>query len=254
MTEPRPIATSPSTPSVPRQPPAPAPPPSPLDQAFLTNQPNIGVLILVRHGQQQWPAGPNPPASDWVDPPLSETGRRQADILAAALADERLDAVFCSHLRRAHETARAIGARHDTEVEVYPELREVEIYRDLPDGVSVRDALSEPVLRGVRARFVNERRWDVFPYTETSAEFRHRVVTIIEGILTGLHGAHLAVVCHGGVINAYLGHLLGLSEDMFFRPGHASVSRVLVGDGRRVVRTLNETHHLSAADAALVTF
>ena len=36
-------------------------------------------------------------------------------------------------------------------------------------------------------------------------------------------------------------------------PAHASVSRVLAGDGRRVVLTLNEVHHLAASDPALVT-
>ncbi len=41
---------------------------------------------------------------------------------------------------------------------------------------------------------------------------------------------------------------------MFFRPAHASVSRVLVGNGKRVIHTLNEMHHLYAADPALVTF
>jgi hypothetical protein len=40
---------------------------------------------------------------------------------------------------------------------------------------------------------------------------------------------------------------------MFFRPAHASVSRVLAGDGRRVLLTLNEVHHLAASDPALVT-
>jgi hypothetical protein len=29
---------------------------------------------------------------------------------------------------------------------------------------------------------------------------------------------------------------------------------VLTGDGRRVIHTLNELHHLQAEDAALVTF
>ena len=41
---------------------------------------------------------------------------------------------------------------------------------------------------------------------------------------------------------------------MFFRPAHASVSRVLTGAGRRVIHTLNELHHLQAADPSLVTF
>ena len=249
-----PTPTSPSTPSVPKEPPSEPPPPSPLDRAFLTNQPNAGQLVLVRHGQQEWPSGPRMTPADYVDPPLSERGRRQAQAVGAALADEPIDATYCSHLRRAHETASAIAGAHQGEPEVYPELREVEVYRDLPEGMTVREAIREPILRGVSERFVQERTWDVFPYSEPSAEFRHRIVTVIEGILAGHVGANVVVVCHSGVINAYIAHVLGLREDMFFRAGHASVSRVVAGDGRRVVFTLNETHHLAAVDPALVTY
>jgi broad specificity phosphatase PhoE len=236
-------STSPSTPSVPKDPPSEPPPPSPLDRAFLTNQPNVSQLVLVRHGQQQWPTAARTTPSDFVDPPA----------VAESLAGEAIEVIYCSHLLRARQTAEAIAVAQNAVLEVYPELREVEVYRDLPEGMTVREAIREPILRGVNERFVQERSWDVFPYTETSAAFRHRVVTAIEGILAGHAGATVAVVCHGGVINAYVGHILGLTQDMFFRPGHASVSRVLAGHGRRIVHTLNETHHLAAADLTLVT-
>jgi len=52
-------------------------------------------------------------------------------------------------------------------------------------------------------------------------------------------------VTHGGVINAYIGHLLGLDQDMFFLPDNASVNSVtLDGEGRRV-RFLNDVRHLT---------
>lgn len=245
--------TSPSPPHGAHSPPSPAPPASPLDRAFLTNQPGVTSLILVRHGQQQWPQGPHPPASDWVDPPLSDTGRAQAEIVAKALATEQIDAVFSSHLERALETGRQIAHQHGMEPRVFEELREIEMFRDLPPGTSLRDTVSEVMLRGVQERFVRDRRWDVYPFTETSAEFRHRVVNVIEGIVTLNPGRQVVIACHGGVINAYIGHVLGLGVDMFFRPAHASVSRVLAGDGRRVVHSLNEVHHLKEVDPALVT-
>jgi broad specificity phosphatase PhoE len=137
---------------------------------------------------------------------------------------------------------------------VLTELREIEMFRDLPEGARVRDIVPEPVLLGMRERFVRERKWDVYPYTETSTEFGHRVVNVIEGILALHPGQRVVVACHAGVINAYIGHVLGLEEDMFFRPGHASVSRVMAGAERRVVHTLNEIHHLKAVDPELVTF
>jgi probable phosphoglycerate mutase len=251
--QPHPVPTSPSTPSPPRQPPAAAPSPTSLDRPFLTGQPNVVTLSFVRHGKQQVPEGSFTPAS-WADPPLSELGQRQAAAVGASLADQPLDAVLCSHLVRAADTARQVAGPHGLEPGVYPELREVETYRDVPDGVRLEDILPPVMWHGVHERFVQERRWDVSPFSESSAEFRHRVVTIVEGILAVHSGSHLAIVCHGGVINAYIGHLLGLQEDMFFRPAHASVSRVLVGDGRRVIHTLNELHHLHAVDPALVTF
>ena len=213
----------------------------------------MATLILVRHGQQVWPKGPNPQMSEWVDPPLSSIGLRQASVVAEALAGDHVDAVYSSHLQRAAETGRRIAARHGIEPVVFEELREIEMFRDLPAGKSIRDLVPRPFLLGMQERFVNERRWDVYPYTETSAEFDHRVVTTIEGILATHPAQTVVVACHGGVINAYIGHILGLAVDMFFRPRHASVSRVLAGEGRRVVLTLNEVHHLAASDPALVT-
>ncbi len=255
--QPHPIPASPSTPSPPRRPPAPAPSPTSLDRPFLTNQPNVVRVSFVRHGQQEVPTGAFTPAL-WLDPPLSARGRRQAEAVGKSLADDPIDAVLCSHLLRAAETARQVGGPHGLDPLVYPELREVETYRDVPDGVALEDILPPVMWHGVQERFVRERRWDVSPFSEGSAEFRHRVVTVVEGILE-LHGSrseakHLAIVCHGGVINAYIGWILGLQEDMFFRPAHASVSQVLTGDGRRVVHTLNEFHHLHATDPDLVTF
>jgi broad specificity phosphatase PhoE len=211
-------------------------------------------LILVRHGQQEWPEGPNPAASEWVDPPLSAIGQRQAELVGASLAHDNIDAVYSSHLKRAAETGGQIAKHHGIDPVVYQELREIEIFRDLPPGASIRDVVRPPFLRGMQERFVRERRWDVYPYTETSAEFRYRVVTSVEGILAEHPGQRVVIACHGGVINAFVGHVLGLVEDMFFRPGHASISRVLIGDGRRVVHTLNELHHLATIEPGMVTF
>lgn len=234
-------------------PPAAAPSPTSLDRPFLTHQAGTRLISFVRHGQQEFPDGAFTPAL-WTDPPLSERGRRQAKAVGTALADESIDAVFCSHLARAAQTAAEVAAPQGLEPVVYTELREVETYRDVPDGVQLKDVLSPVMWHGVQARFDREVRWDVSPFSESSAEFRARVVGVVEGILAMHEGQHIAIVCHGGVINAYLGHLLGLDVDMFFRPVHASVSRVLAGPDRRVIHTLNELHHLHSVDPDLVTY
>jgi broad specificity phosphatase PhoE len=133
------------------------------------------MLILVRHGQQDLPRGRDAAVSEWVDPPLSEIGQRQAQVVGESLATDHIDAVYCSHLTRAHETGMQIGKHHGMEPIVLQELREIEIFRDLPRDSNIRDMIKEPLRRGMQERFVRERSWDVYPYTETSAEFKHRV-------------------------------------------------------------------------------
>jgi probable phosphoglycerate mutase len=56
----------------------------------------------------------------------------------------------------------------------------------------------------------------------------------------------VAVVCHGGVINAFAGEVLGIREPfLFFDPGYTSISRFLAAkSGERSVLSLNETGHL----------
>ena len=225
-----------------------------MHDTFLIAQPEATELALVRHGQQQFPTSPVFRPAEWVDPPLSEVGRRQAELVGEAFAERPVDVVVCSHLSRARETAAAIAGHHDLEPLVLEDLREVEVYRDLEDGASPADALAAPFWRGVQERFPTERSWDLVPFGESSAELRHRVVSTIEGLLAMHPGAHLVVVCHGGVINAYLAHLLGIREDMFFLPAHTSVSRVRRLGPRRALHSLNDRDHLTTAEPALLTY
>ena len=235
------------TPPVPR-------PPTPLDRAFLTASDGVTELILVRHGQQVWPDPTVATVSEWVDPPLSDTGRRQALAVGVALSRVRIDAVYSSRLLRAHDTGQAIAAHHAVEVQVVDDLREIETFRDLPQDSTPAAVLGELVLRGARERFVRHRTWDVYPGSEKNDEFRHRVVNVIEGIVAGHEGERVVVACHGGVINAYIGEVLGLSTAMFFRPAHASTHRVRAKGDVRALQSLNEVHHLVAETDPLETY
>ena len=55
------------------------------------------------------------------------------------------------------------------------------------------------------------------------------------------------IVTHGGVINAYLGSVMGLKQDMFFLPENTSVNTVDVDtrDGLRRMRFINDVAHLA---------
>src|SRR4051794_28670407 len=64
-------------------------------------------IALVRHGQSTWNAESR--LQGQADPPLSELGRREAAALAPALAGFAAERVLTSDLRRARETADALG-------------------------------------------------------------------------------------------------------------------------------------------------
>jgi len=227
---------------------------SPIGRAFLTDDPDAGHLVLVRHGQQQFPPPGTRDFSAFVDPPLSPTGRRQAEAVARLFADQPVDAVYSSRLERAYDTGVAIASGHGLATTIVDDLREIEMFRDLPAGCSPREEFGTVALEAAREAFVATRRWDSYPATETGDQLRARVGAALEPILAAHPGQVVVVACHGGVINAYLAQVLGLTdEDMFFRPAHASVHRVVYHGSKRVVRSLNELHHLTPAHE-LVTY
>jgi broad specificity phosphatase PhoE len=227
-------------------------PPQVFDQAFLTGVENVTELLLVRHAQQDISAEMT--AGELIDPPLSEHGRQQARLVGMGLSTTNIDAIYVSPLRRARETAGAIAAHHQLEPVVLDDLREVEIFRDAPRDKTPRDFMSKELLEAVRGRMLRERSWDIYPYSEPSAEFRKRVINVIESIIVRSDSQRVAVVCHGGVINAYAGHIIGSPYDMFFRPAHTSLSIVAAGQGRRVIHLLNDTHHLRTGEGDFHTY
>jgi broad specificity phosphatase PhoE len=223
------------------------------DRAFLTGVEGVTELIFVRHGEQHVPDARSGPVGDTIDPPLSERGRRQAKVVGERLSVDRIDGVYASPLQRALETGREIARHHRMEPSVIHDLREVEVFRDIPADKPAADFLGEGLLLGIRERMLRERKWDVYPYSESSFEFRKRTVNAVEAIIAENEGKRVVIACHGGVINAYIGHVIGVGSDMFFRPAHASISVVFSGHGVRALQTLNDVHHLRTGEWSLVS-
>jgi len=68
----------------------------------------MGRLILIRHGQSAWNAANR--FTGWVDVPLSEVGRSEAERAGRLLAEDgcHVDRAFSSALRRAIDTGRVV--------------------------------------------------------------------------------------------------------------------------------------------------
>jgi len=209
-------------------------------------------LVLVRHGQQDRSLAAGRPGQ--TDPPLTSIGRRQAALVGQALGAEAIARIYCSDLTRALETATIVtaGTRSDNGPTVVPDLREVRLFRELPQDRPLLELLGQDAVERAAQQFLVTRRFDAFPFGEPSQELRTRALRALTAIARAHEGEQVAVVAHGGLINAFLAAVLGMQQDMFFMPAHASVTRVLYADGRWALSTANETAHL--AGEQLVTF
>ena len=191
-------------------------------------------LLLIRHGLPIRREGADGPA----DPELSAAGLEQARHLAAYLADEQIDAVYASPLQRARQTADPVAATRNLDVTII-------------DAVAEWDRNSNEYVPIEELKAANDPRWHAmmrgeWDADETPDEFRARVVKALDELVDAHPGQKIAVSCHGGVINAYLAHVLGLPVSQgFFYPNYTSIHRIAASrSGHRSIVTVNETAHL----------
>jgi probable phosphoglycerate mutase len=173
-----------------------------------------------------------------ADPELAPDGTQQAKRLAEYLGAESLDAVYASPLRRAVQTAEPVAERQGVDVA-------------LVDDVAEWDRTSSEYVPVEELKAANDPRWHAmlageWGADETIEQFMARVVTGLERLIAVHRGQRIAVVCHGGVINGYVSHVLGLADATgFFYPNYTSIHRIAAASsGERSIVTLNETPHL----------
>ena len=172
-----------------------------------------------------------------ADPPLGDEGQRQAERLARWLEGERIDAIYASPLQRALETAQPLAKSRGIALRIEPGVVEFD-----------RMASAYVPLEEIKAQ--DPERWRALVRGGLVegidlGEFRRVVTGSLERIIADHSGERIAVVCHGGVINTWAAHVLGLETTLFFDPVYTSVSRFLASaSGERSLASLNEAAHL----------
>jgi len=203
-------------------------------------------LYLIRHGRadRAIPDVLRTSLGAQHDPPLDELGLEQAGLLARRLAlMPEPAAVYCSTLRRARETVAPFARASGTSVTYRDEL--AEWFGGAWEMREFEDLFAEhpEVLGLIRSQ---DPIWHLAPGGEPGTAFQHRVVDAVETILAAHPDGDVWVVCHGGVINAYLGHVLAIEEqEMFMLPDHTSLNTVVVRGDERRLWFLNDTAHLT---------
>ena len=171
-------------------------------------------MLLARHGETEWNR-----EGRWqghADVALNERGREQARELATWLADQPIDVIVSSDLRRAHETALLVAEVKRMPVSTNVGLREIDVGRWsglTPDeiatcfpGMTTHDG-------------------------ESNEQHLARVVATFRRIASEHRGKRLLIVSHGKTLRVIRRHAVGKPVSLL---GNCETARLRF-DGERFV-------------------
>lgn len=202
------------------------------------------TLVLLRHGETALTPEKRFSGSGGSDPRLSPVGRRQAELVAAALAARgTIQAVVSSPLTRCVETAEAVAARLDLDVRVEEGLRETDF--GAWEGLTFGE---------VRERYPDDlQAWLTSSRTaptgggESFATVARRVALARDKLVARYAGRTVLLVTHVTPIKTLVRLALGAPPEALFRMeiSAASLSALAYyADGNASLRLLNDTTHL----------
>ena len=174
-------------------------------------------LLLIRHGETDLNAQGR--FQGHSDPPLNDRGRRQAELIAQELRDEKFDAVFSSDLLRAQETAEIVVRNRDVPIRRTNELRELSfgVWEELTYGE-------------IQQKYPEEyRRWQTDPAFnpppggESLVEIGHRLSLFFDPLRERGDQETILIATHGGPIRLMVCRAFGLPASDY--------RRIIVGPG-----------------------
>jgi broad specificity phosphatase PhoE len=158
-------------------------------------------VLLVRHAET---AAPDRFHGAESDVGLSDRGMRQAELLAQSLKDTGAGAIYCSALRRALETANAIGRACKLNPTPIVSLHERRI--GSLSGLSRDEGWT--IYAESKQHWVAGDLEHSHPGGESYADIRRRVIPIFRDLAARHQGETIVVVAHGVVIRVVLTSLL----------------------------------------------
>ncbi len=196
-------------------------------------------LYLIRHARSTWNAEGR--MQGHADPPLDALGLKQAHALGERFRHKELDAVYSSPLARARVTAEALAEPHHLTVQYDERLKE----RDLGEWTGLT---GDEANDRYPSLWTNNRwRLEGPPGGESYPQLMVRAASAFEGILAAQPQGRVAVISHGGLLNAYLMQLLGISAEspIHFHSGNTAIARVRIEQGHIHILGLGDDRHLA---------
>ena len=204
--------------------------------------PQATRIVAIRHGETAWNAESR--LQGHHDIPLNALGQRQAALLADALRDEGLQAVYASDLSRAWQTGLALAM--PLGLPITPESGLRERFFGRLEGLSYREIDEQWPTEAALWR-AREPRFEPPGGGESLFTFSDRCVATAIGLAARHTGGVIALVCHGGVLDCLYraaAHV-PLDAPRSWQLGNASINRLLYSDGGFALVGWNDSQHLA---------
>ena len=153
-------------------------------------------VIIARHGQTEWNRLGK--LQGQTDISLNEEGQRQAEETARQIADEKIDLIISSPLKRARETADIINKRFEASIIEDDRLKERNYGKSEGLTVAERQELrkAHPIVDDI---WNYDKNID-FNDIETMHSFCKRVYDFLDEISKKYKDKTILLVTHGGIV------------------------------------------------------
>ncbi|MCL2346253.1 MAG: histidine phosphatase family protein [Desulfobulbus sp.] len=198
-------------------------------------------LCFVRHGETEWNAVRRIQGQTDID--LNASGRRQAVAVGRWLAATDIAALYSSDLRRAWQTAEAIGDALGLPPQAEPALRERRY--GVFEGLTY-DELQRDHPAGYAAFAARDPDYD-FASGESLKSLYARVTEAVRRIAARHPGRNVVVVVHGGVLDIVNRFVRGkpLDAPRDFLIPNAGLNWIACRDGLWSIEHWGATDHLA---------
>jgi len=201
------------------------------------------LLFLIRHAESEANAS-RTFAARVIDPPLSPRGVKDADRIAERLAPEGIRQIYASPLHRSLQTAQTLASKCHLEVDLLPELREVNV--GVLDGKSSKSKKNWEIYERVLEKWSAGDMEAAFEGGESLGEVRARARRVLEVLNSGSGSGPIAVVSHAVFIMIFLPLLLDDFPNDLKRYSlpRGSITTLTIRNGQAKLQELGSIEHL----------
>jgi phosphoserine phosphatase len=203
-------------------------------------------LIIARHGETAWNTVDI--FRGRVNIGLSENGLKQAELLAEYLSQKKIQAVYCSPLPRALQTAVAVARRFNFKPQPMEELTDLDFGEW--EGLSRQEVLAK--YKEIYEQWLDRPDLAQIPGAESMEDATRRSLSALDQIKKNNEDGTVAIITHRVITKILICALLGLDNSHFWNIEHSTCGVTnFVHNGRCfILMHHNDTSFLKAGKPA----